>query len=359
MRRKSPTIPNVKRPQLPENMSANREEAFAQMLAQQSFTNRRSVHYLGTFRSRHSQFWEYRLDDGEETGLVVKQVLNWRGGTPAEVVNREFNALTLLAEKARSVDRGRFPAPLMVLPRESILVLKKLWGPVLIQLMKKRGHRLAKRSQRGSLALTARQVGEWLAWFHDSTQQSATHFQAAQYLSKFREALDRCVSAIVPADVRESVRLFAHNTATQANGRLCRAAARHGDFIPQNVIVGRNDVAIIDFENFFEKDFIYEDLGAFVAYLSMMRGSPFYSRSALHDMIKAFLHGYGTGIDADMLSLYVLKAALIIIGETRPPSGILSRWRTLFPLWKRLVDVVAWAEVPGPAGENVRREVTQ
>lgn len=230
----------------------------------------------------------------------------------------------------------------MVLLEKNAIICEKLAGVPLSVLMKRHGHRLATSMQRQGLAGAGKEVGRWLRWFRHATQKPLTMFRAGKYLSHLREHLDRCLVVGLPRRISEEIWDLASRDAARMDGRLCAAAARHGDFVPQNMLVAQNRVALVDFENFADSDLIYEDLGAFIAYLTLLSRCPVYSPGMLLLMSQAFLQAYGEDVNTDMLRLYVLKSAVAIVSETAPSRGLLDCWRRLFPVWKPLLEKQRW-----------------
>jgi Ser/Thr protein kinase RdoA (MazF antagonist) len=102
----------------------------------------------------------------------------------------------------------------------------------------------------------------------------------------------------------------ASRTSGLVDGKPLRAAARHGDFTARNILIDGERIGVVDFENFVERDTIYEDLGKFAAYLALLQGRPGYSRAAMSAAARCFLSGYGSSVDGKLVGLFALKAAV-------------------------------------------------
>jgi Ser/Thr protein kinase RdoA (MazF antagonist) len=98
-------------------------------------------------------------------------------------------------------------------------------------------------------------------------------------------------------------------------GKSLSAAARHGDFTPRNILISGKHIGVIDFENFLERDTIYEDVGKFVAFLGLLKGRPGYSHAAINSVIQSFLEGYDLSGDRKLVDLFALKAAVRIFSH--------------------------------------------
>lgn len=299
----------------------------------------RQLEFVSRSCGRHSEHLEYRdRSAAGERRILVKRIKTWEGpGQPHETVAREHHALEKLREHFDPENRSSLPVPLLALPEANTLVVERLPGLPLSQILKREANRIVGPFRRHRMCAVSRLAAQWLRQFHHATQQPPQTHDSRAYLTELGQRLDRCATLGLDKTAAEEVWGLASRTSWKANQQLTSTAARHGDFIPQNILVHGARLGVVDFENFSECDVIYEDVGTFVAYLTMLRVSPFYSRGTLEAMISSFLATYGDHLSNPLLRLYVVKAAVTIVSEFQPKAGILGSPDRLRQLRKHLL----------------------
>jgi hypothetical protein len=257
--------------------------------------------------TRHSEMLEFRVG---ERRVLVKRILRSRSAAiAAETVRREYTALVELQSTASEEVLATIPAPLALLPEIHALVETKLPGEPLTAILRERANRLACTWSRHRIADAGRRTGEWLRMFHTATRQPEREFPVERFLAESRSDIERLArqsqhGAALGALERDLVR------AVRLRGdRPEPCAARHGDFVPQNVLIDRSAIGIVDFEYYGRTDTVMFDLGSFTSYLVMLATNPLYSRSALRRLETSFLDAYGA-LDLGLLALYRLEAAI-------------------------------------------------
>ncbi len=287
---------------------------------------------------RHSQLIEYRgRSNGKETTLVVKHITKFRTHAYAEeALQREYCALQYVRSCGGPALEQSVPAPLAVLPEARAIAFHKLPGRPLSEILKRKANLLTAGLHRREVCQIAGQVGEWLRQFHEATRKPPINHESLLYLAKLSVQLDRCTLAGLDKTAAQRIWELAAQVSRRLHGQPAPRAARQGDFIPQNILVDQNRISVVDFENFNECDVIYEDLGTFAAYLTMLGGSPAYSRGTLESMARRFLSAYGDSISSEFLNLYVVRAAATVVAELPRKEGVLGEgW--VYLLRKRLL----------------------
>ena len=95
-----------------------------------------------------------------------------------------------------------------------------------------------------------------------------------------------------------------------------------------NILSDRDGrVHVVDFENFAERDAVYEDIAGFISYVNLLSTFPVYSRRALTSMRRAFLRGYGQAEADPVLALYELKQAVAVLAEFPSSRSVIARHR--------------------------------
>lgn len=290
------------------------------------------------FKARHSEFMEYEnCADAQALQILVKHITQGRTPNAAEeCVIREYNALVALRRKGLLELGAGVPAPLAMFPKAGVLIMEKLPGTPLDVILKRKANFLIGVCWRVKASEVGCRVARWLKQFHLATSRPVGSHKSSSYLASLAASLDRCVQKGLSHKAANEVRKMAEDASQIFEGETARTAARHGDFIPQNILVDGGSVALVDFENFSERDLIYEDMGTFLAYLRLQAGSPLYSRLALKAVTDGFLSGYGEDVSAGLLSLYTVKSAVKNAAEFQPNGGIRTQVRAPF-MWSQLV----------------------
>jgi glycosyltransferase involved in cell wall biosynthesis len=281
------------------------------------------------FQGRHSEVLEYQpRSDAHKRALIVKRVTSFRSASEAEEdLVREYRAIEAVRKRAPSLAEGGLPLPLLVAPDQRAIVFEKLPGTKLSAILKRDANLLTGAFGRWEVRRVAWLVGRWLKGFHEATRQPPGRYTSHTYLANLARQLDRGAAVELSPEAKLEVWELAREVSDRAGGETVPNAARHGDFIPQNILVDRNRIALVDFENFSEYDTIYEDLGTFIAYLTMLKISPFYSRGGLETAVRSFVEGYGESLSRDMLGLYVVKAVATVVGEFPKKDTFHGRWK--------------------------------
>jgi glycosyltransferase involved in cell wall biosynthesis len=297
------------------------------------------LEFVGRSEGRHSELIEYRCrPNGKEAVLLVKHITKFRTHADAEAdVRREYSALQHIRSRSGPALEESFPVPLAVLPEALALAFNKLPGTPLSEILKRKANRLTAGLHRGDVCQIAGQVGDWLWQFHEATRQPPIHYESRLYLGQLSDQLNRCTSVGLGKTAAQEIWKLAAQKSRKLDGQFIAAAARQGDFIPQNILVDQNRISVVDFENFNECDVIYEDLGIFAAYLTMLGGWPAYSRATLEAAARSFLSAYGDSISSEFVDLYVVKATATVVAEFQPKKGILRGKARLNLLWKQLL----------------------
>jgi len=259
-------------------------------------------------KNRGCELLEYRRGAEKNASIVVKRLLH--PGAPhraAEAIRQEFQSLLRVQAWTGGSLKGSVPLPLLVFPDANALAMTKLPGVPLSTVLQRMANRITGSIYREQIREVATRIGQWIAEFHKATRQDPVLFDAGIYLAELDQRLKQSAEAGLEASVRHDIFQMARHSSEELNGRETATAARHGDFMPQNILVNDLAVSVVDFSEFRERGVIYEDLGNMVAYLSGLQADRFYSRQAVAATVKNFLAGYARPFSIDLLYLYVLK----------------------------------------------------
>jgi tRNA A-37 threonylcarbamoyl transferase component Bud32 len=279
-----------------------------QLLKGQALFDGWELECVGRIQATHSDIFEYhgRSKAGDEQ-LAVKHIT--ASSNPAETVRREFKAIQIVWALAGQRLDG-LPKPLMVLPEAGLMVTEKVSGIPLSKVLARQTNCVMAVFRTANVCDIARRVGGWLSQFHEVTRQPALAHDAKAFDREVTSQLEGCVSRGLGAAAAQEIFRAASKASGLVDGKPLPAAARHGDFTARNILIDSERIGVVDFENFVERDTIYEDLGKFVAYLALLQGRPGYSRAAINAAARCFLSGYGSSDDGKLVRLFALKAAV-------------------------------------------------
>lgn len=286
-------------------LSANEVD---QLLRSQALFHDWEFQYVGRIQATHSEIFHYhgRSKAGEEH-LAVKHIV--ASSNPAATVNREFQAIqrvwALAGERVDGLQK-----PWLVMPEAGLMVTSKVSGIALSQVLMRQTNRLMARFRGTNVSQISHSVGTWLGRFHEATCQPDLPHDARAFDRELTTQLEGCVRKGLAGAAAQELFQSASKVSALIDGKLLPAAARHGDFTARNVLVDGKRIGVVDFENFVERDTIYEDVGKFVAYLALLQGRPSYSRTAIKTAAQSFLHGYGQFLDTRLVNLFAIKAGV-------------------------------------------------
>ena len=240
----------------------------------------------------------------------------------AEHVRQEFRSLQELWYRSDAAFRATLPRPVALLPEIGAALFERVPGISLTNVLKLQANSVTGPLRRNEICRIAADIGRWLRKLHALNYSSPVPQATTAYLANLaywlRKAKDQGLDRATAAAVWDA----AARSAFEARDQRVLCTGAHGDFIPQNILVQRNAVAVIDFESFRRPAPIYEDLGFFVAHCHLMTHRWLYSASVANDMAAAFLEAYGENLRADLLDLYVLKAMATMFADQYAPRSL-------------------------------------
>jgi hypothetical protein len=322
------------------SVSISEAEILEKLRMQPAFASS-SLKCIRSFPSRHSELLEYNVQsDGIRQTIVVKHrpVCEDRDRTSVE-----FGNLTKARGMLREELRRGVPEPLLILPALGILVTRKVPGTPLAQFLKRYGNRLCGPFYSAAVAENARLAGVWLKTFQEATQAEPIVFNRGCFLAEVEKRLLRLEGKGFEPQLAREILDKVSLQSTRYQGRLMPAAARHGDFIPQNILIEGDRVGIVDFEAFAERQPVYYDPSMFLGYLLLLRASAHYHAGTLDRARLAFLSAFcGRGsIDQDLFSIYSVESAVRIITDGPQLNRGWGRRGVIGVLSKRLKDMAA------------------
>jgi hypothetical protein len=269
-----------------------------------------SLERAGQTQGTHSRTTRYQdRRGGSNTSIVVKHTSLSKPEKAAESVAREFAALERAWKLVGEAREGSLPKPLLMLPEHGLLVTEMLPGIPWSRVLRWSINYLAAPFRTGDVCEVASKIGVWLRRFHHATHQPALAHDTKAFEQEVTLQLETCMRRRLSSAAAGEIARIATRSSRLFAGQLLDAASRHGDFTPRNILFSPERICVIDFENFAERDTIYQDVGKFVAFLALLKGRPGYSKTAIDSVIRSFLEGYGPA-DRTLVDLFALKAAV-------------------------------------------------
>jgi hypothetical protein len=294
---------------------------------------------------RHSEIFEYQATE-RPYPVVVKRILDSiRPENARAAIVREFESLQTVRRCLPQQMCGTVPEPLMVLPDSRALVLQALAGRPLTAVLKWEANRLVGPLRRRRMTALGELTGSWLKQLHQATLAEPLHHDSAAFLDALEVRFAQCRRVGVSDHAIDGLRRALAGASNRIEGRPIPAAARQGDFIPQNILVDGARIGVVDFESFSESDSIYEDVGTFVSYLQALSAFPYYSQKALVRLASSFLHAYGLKGDEVALKLYRARALVVFMSEIDIENRALYGRRRLRSLQAQLQQICVELDV--------------
>jgi len=297
-----------------------------------------SITFLRETSSQHSQVSTYRIETLSGPRYVVaKRIRDPQPGT-LDFLQREYDALQKIREVAGDSLAGTFPDALLFSRKR--IVLSMVAGVSLDKQLKRTANVLTGWLSTRQMEKTGRQVAAWLGRFHELMRCDDVGHDHEKYAVEFGMLLPKCapfgVAAATLRDVREAAFRLSHDL----QSRSMPAAASHGDFIPQNILIHQGKVGVIDFASYSDRAPVYRDVAHFVGYLLLLGVKPIYAGKPLLVLASSFLAAYPFPLDSALLRIFLIKALLRLISDGEPVRTYMSRIRSgnLDNLLLRLTD---------------------
>jgi tRNA A-37 threonylcarbamoyl transferase component Bud32 len=262
---------------------------------------------------RHTDLLEFR-DVGRGVRIFVKRLHESRTGREDRRLRREYRALCVLQSRLGPVMNGSLPVPLGTHDSDRVLVVSGVDGVPLSRVLKRDANRLTGPVRARRLTGVGTAVGGWLRHFHDATARAPIPHDHDVFCRELARALHRLgekagtdgLDEVQEQLVRESERLA---------GASLDAAAGHGDFLPQNVLIQQDRVAVVDFENYRLRATVHRDVGHMLAYAMMLERQPRYHAGAMRAFTDAFVAAYGE-LRMDVQRLFTAEGSVRIARDS-------------------------------------------
>ena len=258
----------------------------------------------------------------------------------AKRIENEYAAATMIYEsfKQHSQDYNCMK-PIACFPADLILITEECPGEPFMKLMSAGARFWPARGRRKALARYCYLSGKWLKIFQESTIKGDARLDPEELVQYIDVRLQKLVarSAIPFSEkLRSRILTYLEAKAVQVAAVDLGIAGVTGDFVPANVLVDRERVAVLDF-GMFNYGSTFQDLAQYYQHIDFFRQKPVYSPAMISELQEAFLRGYDPNFDSSKVLFDVFRIRAIV---NRLSATTVRKWPTL-PLHVRLFN--RWA----------------
>jgi hypothetical protein len=271
--------------------------------------------------SRHAEVAAFRVRTAQGDFLVAVKHILLNGQRAKESIQSEFRTLQELQNVLGDSLRKTVPRPLLLLENEGTIFFSFVPGTSLNAMLRRDANALTAWFNvmgRKRLEACGGRIGEWLKRFHDATVAPDQTFDHERFCLQLESLMAKCEPLGLPSSALAAVRGAAFTLSATWSGCAIPAAATHGDFLPQNVLLDGGQPGVIDFASYASSGPVYTDLATFAGYLMILARKPSYSRRAIESVVRQFLLGYSAALNDSILRLYMVRAVLRITTDGTP-----------------------------------------
>jgi hypothetical protein len=181
--------------------------------------------------------------------------------------------------------------------------------------------------------------GKWLKIFQDATNERGARFDLHEIVQYIDARLQKLVarSAIPFSEtLRSRILAFLQAKISQVPAADLAISGVTGDFVPANVLVDRDRVAVLDF-GMFNHGSIFQDLAQYYQHVDFFRQKPIYDSGTVSELQEEFLRGYDPDFDKrnDLFGVFRIRSIV-----NRLAATTVRKWENL-PFHVRLFN--RWA----------------
>jgi len=238
-----------------------------------------------------------------------------------DVGGHEYESLKKLHGRLAGHKGLHVVRPIAYLPEERLLITEAFEGKSLNELMLSHLRGWSFGERKNKIKQHIHKSGEWLKSFQSSTLQEAS--VPLSHMA-FLESVKGMLKVLNRFGLQGSFETIALKKVEEALGRVAGETVNHvgchNDFTPQNILMNKGELAVIDFARF-ATDSNYEDLALFIVALEGYKSIIGISEGNVEILKEAFIHGYGINtVSRPLLHLYILKNVIKVLTWISPES---------------------------------------
>jgi Phosphotransferase enzyme family len=255
-------------------------------------------------------------------------------------IENEYAAVTMIHEsfKQHSQDYNCVK-PIACFPADLMIIMEECPGEPFMRLMSTEARFWPTVGTRKALGRYCYLSGKWLKIFQESTIKREARLDVGKLVQYIDVRLQKLVarSAIPFSEkLRSRILNFLEAKIPHMPAADLAIAGVTGDFVPANVLVDRDRMAVLDF-GMFNYGSILQDLAQYYQHIDFFRQKPVYSPAVISALQEAFLRGYDPDFDSDKVIFVVFRIRAIV---NRLSATMVRKWASL-PLHVRLFN--RWA----------------
>jgi hypothetical protein len=269
------------------------------------------------------------FEDAEKVFYLKKYESPAESPAVLEAGRNEFETLSKLYPRFSGRKDFRVIRPVTFIPEDRILVTEAFEGRGLNDLILGGLRAWFSDADLNRLKENLRSAGRWLAFFQsEATENHSVILDGGAFLKQAEDMLRvlrrlGLETPVCSAAIKRVGEGLAH-----VKGEKIRRVGCHNDFTPQNILVGKDIIAVTDFARF-SSDSNYEDPALFIVALEGYKSIVGVPESRVEGLKAAFLEGYGAGgVSRSLLHLYILKNVIKVLTWIGPEfsgdAGFLS-----------------------------------
>ena len=304
-----------------------------------------SATLINRITSRHAEVAMFHVRGANGGSLVAVKHVRVNGVPAKDSIQNEFRILRELEDTLGESLSRSIPRPLLLLENEGTIVFTLVPGIPFDRLLRQHANFLTARlNVLGTRALErhAHRIGRWLRSFHEATTAPDQGFDPSRFCAELDALIEKSASGGLEPAGLEKIREEARQQSAKVSGKPMCAAATHGDFLPQNILLEDGEPGVIDFASCSRSAPVYVDLAHFAGYLLILSRKSRYDGKTIESVIQQFWRGYARELDPTILRLYVLRAILSILSDSSREQISESADTTAALLSRILID-----ELPG------------
>jgi hypothetical protein len=305
-----------------------------------------SIDPVSLMHGRHSDILKAKVTFKAGSLNICMKRVKIRGDVPErrrnfeKRIENEYAAATMIYESFKQHSKDyNCVKPIACFPEDLMLIMEECPGEPFMRLMSTGAKFWPAFGTREALSRYCYLSGKWLKIFQESTIKRDGRLDVEKLVQYIDVRLQKLVgrSAIPFSEkLRSRILTFLEAKISQVPTGELTIAGVTGDFVPANVLVDRDRVAVLDF-GMFNYGSILQDLAQYYQHIEFFRQKPVYRPAVISELQKTFLRGYDSAFDSDKVLFGVFRIRAIV---NRLSATTVRKWANL-PLHVRLFN--RWA----------------
>jgi hypothetical protein len=294
-----------------------------------------SIDPVSLMHGRHSDILKAKVTFKAGSLNVCMKRVKIRGDAPErrqhleKRIENEYAAATMIYESFKQhLKDYNCVKPIACFPEDLMLIMEECPGEPLMRLMSTGARFWPAFRTREALGRYCYLSGKWLKIFQESTIKRDARLDAEKLVQYIDVRLRKLVArSAIPfsEELRCRILTFLEAKTPQVPAADLAIAGVTGDFVPANVLVDRDRVAVLDF-GMFNYGSILQDLAQYYQHIDFFRQKPVYSRAVISELQEAFLRGYDSVFDSGKILFGIFRIRAIV---NRLSATTVRKWANL------------------------------